>query len=52
MDPTPTLPRKREDPHDRGQPRTNTYWHPEKLLRPERDDGDKDDDEDDGSDAA
>ncbi|ORA79650.1 HNH endonuclease, partial [Mycobacterium malmoense] len=24
---------------DRGQPRTNTYWHPEKLLR----DGDDDD---------
>jgi hypothetical protein len=26
-------------PHlDRGQPRTNTYWHPEKLLRDEDDD--------------
>jgi len=26
-------------PHlDRGQPRTNTYWHPEKLLREDRDD--------------
>ena len=34
-------------PHlDRGQPRTNTYWHPEKLLR------DGDDDEDDSSGAA
>jgi len=30
-------------PHlERGQPRTNTYWHPEKLLRR------NDDDEDDG----
>ncbi|TVS85810.1 HNH endonuclease, partial [Mycobacterium helveticum] len=29
-------------PHlQRGQPRTNTYWHPEKLLR--RNDDDKDD---------
>ncbi|EFG76784.1 hypothetical protein HMPREF0591_3307 [Mycobacterium parascrofulaceum ATCC BAA-614] len=29
-------------PHlDRGQPRTNPYWHSEKLLR---DDGDGDDD--------
>jgi hypothetical protein len=29
-------------PHlDRGQPRTNTYWHPEKLLRDD-DDGDDD----------
>ena len=29
-------------PHlDRGQPRTNTFWHPEKLLR----DGDDDDDD-------
>jgi hypothetical protein len=28
-------------PHlDRGQPRTNTYWHPEKLLQPEEDDDD------------
>jgi Domain of unknown function (DUF222) len=28
-------------PHlDRGQPRTNTYWHPEKLLRNEDDDED------------
>ncbi len=27
-------------PHlDRGQPRTNTYWHPEKLLRNDDDDG-------------
>jgi hypothetical protein len=26
-------------PHlDRGQPRTNTYWHPEKLLRDDQDD--------------
>jgi hypothetical protein len=26
-------------PHlDRGQPRTNTYWHPEKLLRDDEDD--------------
>jgi Domain of unknown function (DUF222) len=26
-------------PHlDRGQPRTNTYWHPEKLLRADEDD--------------
>ncbi|MCV7093360.1 HNH endonuclease signature motif containing protein [Mycobacterium interjectum] len=26
-------------PHlDRGQPRTNTYWHPEKLLHPDDDD--------------
>jgi hypothetical protein len=26
-------------PHlDRGQPRTNTFWHPEKLLRDENDD--------------
>jgi Domain of unknown function (DUF222) len=33
-------------PHlDRGQPRTNTYWHPEKLLR--HDDDEDDDDEDD-----
>jgi hypothetical protein len=24
----------------RGQPRTNTYWHPEKLLRTEKDDED------------
>ncbi|MFW3114754.1 hypothetical protein MHAE_13423, partial [Mycobacterium haemophilum DSM 44634] len=23
---------------DHGQPRTNTYWHPEKLLRDEDDD--------------
>jgi len=30
----------------RGQPRTNTYWHPEKLLRPEHEDGDEDEDED------
>jgi Domain of unknown function (DUF222) len=30
-------------PHlDRGQPRTNTYWHPEKLLHKEDDDGDDD----------
>jgi hypothetical protein len=28
-------------PHlDRGQPRTNTYWHPEKLLRRQDDDDD------------
>ena len=28
-------------PHlDRGQPRTNTYWHPEKLLRDSEDDDD------------
>ncbi len=38
-------------PHlDRGQPRTNTYWHPEKLLRADNDeddeDGDNDEDED------
>jgi hypothetical protein len=34
-------------PHlDRGQPRTNTYWHPEKLLRSEDDDEDEDEDED------
>jgi hypothetical protein len=32
-------------PHG-GQPRTNTYWHPEKLLRPDKDDDDEDDDED------
>jgi hypothetical protein len=26
-------------PHlDRGQPRTNTYWHPEKLLHQDEDD--------------
>ncbi|ORA78255.1 HNH endonuclease, partial [Mycobacterium malmoense] len=25
---------------DRGQPRTNTYWHPEKLLRHDQDDDD------------
>jgi hypothetical protein len=30
----------------RGQPRTNTYWHPEKLLRPEHDENDKDEDDD------
>jgi hypothetical protein len=30
-------------PHlDRGQPRTNTYWHPEKLLRREDDEDDDD----------
>jgi hypothetical protein len=35
-------------PHlDRGQPRTNTYWHPEKLLRAEHDDAEDDDGEDD-----
>jgi hypothetical protein len=39
MDPTPTRPRKRGDPHA-GQPRTNTYWHPEKLLRTQDDDDD------------
>ena len=33
---------------DRGQPRTNTFHHPEKLLR----DGDGDDDDDDDDDAA
>ncbi len=38
-------------PHlDRGQPRTNTYWHPEKLLR--HDDGADDDDKGDSPDAA
>jgi hypothetical protein len=37
MDPTPHL--------DRGQPRTNTYWHPEKLLRREDDEDDDDDDD-------
>ena len=37
-------------PHlDRGQPRTNTYWHPEKLLR---DGGDEDGDDEDDDDAA
>ncbi len=48
MDPTPTLPRKREPPPhlDRGQTRTNTYWHPEKLLRHSDEDGDDDDDDD------
>ncbi len=31
-------------PHlDRGQPRTNTYWHPEKLLRNDDDEGDESD---------
>ena len=32
-------------PHhlDRGQTRTNTYWHPEKLLRHSDEDGDDDD---------
>ncbi|MDT5256290.1 MAG: hypothetical protein QOD10_1370, partial [Mycobacterium sp.] len=35
-------------PHlDRVQPRTNTYWHPEKLLRAEHDDAEDDDGEDD-----
>ncbi|OMC46984.1 hypothetical protein A5745_11400 [Mycobacterium sp. IS-2888] len=35
-------------PHlDRGQPRTNTYWYPEKLLRDGDDDDDNDDDDDD-----
>ncbi|WP_062541598.1 13E12 repeat family protein, partial [Mycobacterium celatum] len=30
-------------PHlDRGQPRTNTYWHPEKLLREDEDEDDDD----------
>ncbi len=30
-------------PHlDRGQPRTNNYWHPERLLR---DDGEEDDED-------
>jgi hypothetical protein len=38
MDSTTPLPRKRGDPHG-GQPRTNTYHHPEKLLRDD-DDGD------------
>jgi hypothetical protein len=39
-------------PHlDCGQPRTNTFWHPEKLLRDGDGDGD-DDDEDDKSGAA
>jgi Domain of unknown function (DUF222) len=39
-------------PHlDRGQPRTNTFWHPEKLLRAGNDDED-DDDEDDSPGAA
>jgi hypothetical protein len=33
-------------PHlDRGQPRTNPYWHPEKLLRTGDDDGEDEDDE-------
>jgi hypothetical protein len=27
----------------RGQPRTNTYWHPKKLLRHEDEDDDEDD---------
>ncbi len=40
-------------PHlDHGQPRTNTYWHPEKLLRDgDDDDGDEDSDEDDRGDS-
>uniref|UniRef100_UPI00389A8B5C HNH endonuclease signature motif containing protein n=1 Tax=Mycobacterium sp. HUMS_1102779 TaxID=3383487 RepID=UPI00389A8B5C len=29
---------------ERGQPRTNTYWHPEKLLRHEDDEDDEDED--------
>jgi hypothetical protein len=33
-------------PHlDRGQPRTNTFWHPEKLLRAEGDDDETEDDQ-------
>ncbi|MFC5336195.1 HNH endonuclease, partial [Mycobacterium branderi] len=28
-------------PHlDHGQPRTNNYWHPDKLLRPDDDEDD------------
>ncbi len=38
MVPTPTLPPQAGEPHG-GQPRTNLYHHPEKLLR----DGDDDD---------
>jgi hypothetical protein len=38
-------------PHlDRGRPRTNTYWHPEKLLHNE--DGDNGDDDEDTSSGA
>ncbi|BBY38703.1 hypothetical protein MMAN_28370 [Mycobacterium mantenii] len=37
-------------PHlDRGQPRTNTFHHPEKLLRDEDDEGEDDEGEDDGA---
>ncbi|OBF60810.1 hypothetical protein A5787_18775 [Mycobacterium sp. 852002-50816_SCH5313054-b] len=40
-------------PHfDRGQPRTNTYWHPEKLLHTNDEDEDHDEDEDDSPGAA
>jgi hypothetical protein len=31
----------------RRQPRTNTFWHPEKLFRAQDDDGEDDDGEDD-----
>jgi hypothetical protein len=37
---------------NRGQPRTNTFWHPEKLLRAGNDDDNEDDDEDDSPGAA
>jgi Domain of unknown function (DUF222) len=34
-------------PHlDRGQPRTNTFWHPEKLLHDDDGDGNADDEDD------
>ncbi len=36
--PPPHAPASGRYPHDRGQPRTNTYWHPEKLLHNEDDD--------------